>query len=401
MSCASPNCDKPGTLQCPTCKTLNVTEGSLFCEQTCFKANWKTHKAIHKKTESENEKLLKLFNNLHTNSDGVSSLQNSVGEQKEAHIPWPGFMFTGSLRPSYPLSEKRHVPDHIQRPDYADNVDGYPASEMEVKRSTQVQVLNEEEIQGMRTVCRLARECLDAGAKVVRPGITTDEIDRVIHEATVERNCYPSPLNYHKFPKSCCTSVNEVICHGIPDQRELREGDIVNLDVTCYYNGFHGDLNETLFVGNVDEDSKLLVKTAYDCLAAAIAEVKPGVRYRDVGTVIQKHAFANACSVTKTYCGHGINQLFHTAPSVPHYAKNKAVGIMKPGHVFTIEPMINQGTWMDTTWPDDWTAVTKDGKRSAQFEQTMMVTEIGVDILTKRIGSDRPYFMDQLDGIPI
>ena len=302
------------------------------------------------------------------------------------------------MRPFYPLSTKRHVPPHIQRPDYADHIDGYPATEMEVKRSTQIQVQSEQDIENMRIVCRLARECLDAGAKAVRPGITTDEIDRIIHEATIERNCYPSPLNYHNFPKSCCTSVNEVICHGIPDQRELQDGDIVNLDVTCYYNGFHGDLNETLFVGNVDSESIVLVETAYNCLMAAIAEVKPGLRYRDIGQYIQKQATANGCSVTKTYCGHGINQLFHTAPSVPHYGKNKAVGIMKPGHVFTIEPMINQGVWVDTTWPDDWTAVTKDGKRSAQFEHTMLVTETGVDVLTKRIGSDRPYFMDQLDG---
>lgn len=388
--CITTNCKKPANLQCPTCKKLNIMDGrSYFCEQSCFKENWKTHKAIHKQKEIENAKLLKLFEN-----------NAIIQDTNKPHNPWPGYIFTGSLRPYYPLSEKRHVPPHIQRPDYSDHPEGYPASEMQVKRNTQIQVLCADDIESMRTVCRFARECLDAGARAVRPGITTDEIDRIIHEATVERNCYPSPLNYHRFPKSCCTSVNEVICHGIPDQRELKEGDIVNLDVTCYYNGFHGDLNETLFVGKPDEETKLLVETAYKCLADAIAEVKPGVRYRDVGSVIQKEASANNCSVTKTYCGHGINRLFHTAPSVPHYAKNKAVGVMKPGHVFTIEPMINLGTWVDTTWPDDWTAVTKDGRRSAQFEQTMVVTETGVDILTKRKGG-RPYFMDQLDGKPL
>lgn len=384
--CESINCEKPASLQCPTCKKLNIVDGSFFCEQTCFKASWKVHKLVHKKAESENQKLLQLFNN------------NSLNEETQAQIPWPGYIFTGSLRPFYPLSAKRYVPPHILRPDYADHIDGYPGSEMEVKRNNQIRVLSDADIENMRIVCRLARECLDAGAKAVRAGVTTDEIDRIIHEATIERNCYPSPLNYHKFPKSCCTSVNEVICHGIPDQRELQDGDIVNLDVTCYYNGFHGDLNETLFVGNVDDEGKQLVQTAYDCLMAAIAEVKPGVRYRDIGQHIQKVAAANGCSVTRTYCGHGINELFHTAPSVPHYSKNKAVGIMKAGHVFTIEPMINQGVWMDTTWPDDWTAVTRDGKRSAQFEHTMLVTDTGVDILTKRIGSDRPYFLDQLDN---
>lgn len=385
--CESIDCIKPANLQCPTCKKLNILDGSFFCEQACFKESWKTHKQIHKKVESENEKLLQLLNN------------NSLCEEKRAQIPWPGYIFTGPLRPHYPLSQSRHVPPHIIRPDYADHPNGYPASEMAVKGNTQIQILSEQDIESMRKVCRLARECLDAGARAVRPGISTDEIDRIIHEATIERDCYPSPLNYHKFPKSCCTSVNEVICHGIPDQRELKDGDIVNLDVTCYYNGFHGDLNETLFVGNVDEEGKKLVKTAYDCLMVAINEVKPGVRYRDIGQHIQRIASANGCSVTKTYCGHGINRLFHTAPSVPHYAKNKAVGVMKPGHVFTIEPMINQGVWMDTTWPDDWTAVTRDGKRSAQFEQTMLVTGTGVDILTKRLESNRPYFMDQIDGI--
>ncbi|CAO3626973.1 unnamed protein product [Cunninghamella echinulata] len=234
----------------------------------------------------------------------------------------------------------------------------------------------------MRKVCKLAREVLDIGAAAIRPGITTDEIDKIIHDATIERGAYPSPLNYYQFPKSVCTSVNEVICHGIPDQRPLKEGDIVNLDVTCYYGGFHGDLNETYLVGNVDEKGRLLVKTAKECLEKAIALVKPGARYRDFGKVIEDHAKKNGFSVVRTFCGHGINQLFHCAPNVPHYANNKAIGIMKPGHVFTIEPMICEGTWRDQLWPDNWTAVTCDGKRSAQFEHTMLVTEDGVEILT-------------------
>ncbi|KAG0183567.1 Methionine aminopeptidase 1 [Apophysomyces sp. BC1034] len=234
----------------------------------------------------------------------------------------------------------------------------------------------------MRKVCKLAREVLDIGAAAIRPGITTDEIDRIIHEATIERNAYPSPLNYYNFPKSVCTSVNEVICHGIPDKRPLKDGDIVNIDVTCYYGGFHGDLNETYLVGNVDEKGQLLVKTARECLEKAIAMVKPGIRYRDFGKVIEEHAKKNGFSVVRSFCGHGINQLFHCSPNVPHYANNKAVGIIRPGHVFTIEPMICEGTWRDELWPDNWTAVTVDGKRSAQFEHTMLVTEDGVEILT-------------------
>jgi len=152
--------------------------------------------------------------------------------------------------------------------------------------------------------------------------------------------------------------VNEVICHGIPDTRELQEGDICNVDVTVYHDGFHGDLNETFFVGRVDDASKKLVQTAYECMMKGIDIVRPGERYRNVGNEIQRHAQSNGFSVVKTYCGHGINQLFHTVPNVPHYAKNKAIGVMKAGHTFTIEPMISAGSWRDVTWPDDWTAVT-------------------------------------------
>jgi len=216
-----------------------------------------------------------------------------------------------------------------------------------------------------------------------------------VHKATIARGGYPSPLNYHSFPKSCCTSVNEVICHGIPDQRPLVEGDIVNIDVTLYKDGFHGDLNETIFVGKVDEESQQLVAVAHECLAKAIACVKPGFLYRELGNVIQKHASAFGLSVVRTYCGHGIHRLFHTAPNVPHYGRNKAVGVMKPGHTFTIEPMISVGTYKDETWPDNWTAVTHDGRRSAQFEHTLLVTETGVEILTDNVDG-LPFFKKQL-----
>lgn len=186
-----------------------------------------------------------------------------------------------------------------------------------------------------------------------------------------------------------CTSVNEVICHGIPDQRKLIDGDIINLDVSLYHEGYHGDLNETYYVGDkalADRDSVRVVETARECLDEAIKLVKPGMAFRDPGTVIEKHAKSKGCSVIKTYCGHGVNSLFHCAPNVPHYAKNKAVGIAKPGMTFTIEPMISLGTYKDKTWPDDWTSVTQDGSRTAQFEHTLLVTENGVEILTARFG---------------
>jgi methionyl aminopeptidase len=186
-------------------------------------------------------------------------------------------------------------------------------------------------------------------------------------------------------------SVNEVICHGIPDARPFENGDIVNIDITVYTaDGFHSDLNETFIVGDaVDTKGRKLVQCAYECLRAAVAVCRPGVMYQDLGKPISKAAKEAGFSVVTSYCGHGIGRLFHCAPNVPHYARNKAVGIMKPGHIFTIEPMINEGSSSDELWPDDWTAVTSDGKRSAQFEHTLLVTETGVEILTSRIGTQK------------
>jgi methionyl aminopeptidase len=182
---------------------------------------------------------------------------------------------------------------------------------------------------------------------LISVGATTDEVDRVVHDASMERNCYPSPLNYYNFPKSCCTSVNEVICHGIPDQYVLKDGDICNLDISVYFDGFHSDLNATYCVGKVDEQGQKLVKNSRKCLDEAIKLVKPGALYRDLGTIIEKTANEDGFSVVRTYCGHGVNSLFHCPPNVPHYANNKAVGTMKPGHVFTIEPMISEGVWQE------------------------------------------------------
>lgn len=211
------------------------------------------------------------------------------------------------MRP-FPQSARRPVPKAIPVPDYVNHPQGRSASEESLRGNTTIKVLDDEEIEGMRVACRLGRECLDEAARVCDVGVTTDEIDRIVHEAAVERECYPSPLGYYKFPKSCCTSVNEVICHGIPDMRPLKDGDICNVDVTVYHRGFHGDLNETFFVGNVSEQHKKLVKTTYECLAKAIEIVKPGERYREIGNVIEKHARANGLSVVRSYCGHGIHR---------------------------------------------------------------------------------------------
>lgn len=190
---------------------------------------------------------------------------------------------------------------------------------------------------------------------------------------------YPSPLNYNFFPKSFCTSVNEVICHGIPDKRVLLDGDIINLDVSLYHGGYHADLNETYYVGDkakADPDSVRVVETARECLDEAAKLIKPGALIREFGNAIEKHAKSRNCSVIRTYCGHGVNSLFHCPPNVPHYAKNKAVGECKPGMTFTIEPMIALGKYRDITWPDNWTSTTIDGKRTAQFGKTCHRSDI-------------------------
>ncbi|CAH1965751.1 unnamed protein product [Acanthoscelides obtectus] len=372
-NCESPGCTSPAKLQCPTCIKLGV-QGSFFCTQECFKNNWKTHKIIHSLAKGE----------------------NASGDKQMEYNPWPHYNFTGKLRP-FQQSPKRTVPESIQRPDYADHPQGFPISEQAVKGSGLIKVLDDEEIEAMRVSCKLGREVLDEAARVCDVGVTTDEIDRVVHEACIDRECYPSPLNYYCFPASCCTSVNEVICHGIPDTRPLEDGDLCNVDITVYHRGFHGDLNETFLVGNVSEKHKKLVKVTHECLMKAIELVKPGEKYREIGNVIQKHAQAHGYSVVRSYCGHGIHRLFHTAPNVPHYAKNRAIGVMKPGHCFTIEPMISEGTWRDEIWPDKWTAVTADGLWSAQFEQTLLVNETGCEILTRRREKNgQPHFMDKL-----
>ncbi|GFG38523.1 hypothetical protein Cfor_01193 [Coptotermes formosanus] len=317
-------------------------------------------------------------------------------DEKEDYDPWPHYRFTGKLRP-FPQGCRRTVPPHILRPDYADHPEGVPVSEQAVRGSAQIKCLAEDEEEGMRVACKLGREVLDEAALVMEVGVTTDEIDRIVHEACVDRECYPSPLNYYEFPRSCCTSVNEVICHGIPDLRPLSDGDICNVDVTVYHRGFHGDLNETFLIGNVSPEGKKLVQVTSECLLKAINIVRPGEKYREIGNVIQKHAQSHGFSVVRSYCGHGIHHLFHTAPSIPHYAKNKAVGVMKPGHCFTIEPMISQGSWRDEMWPDKWTAVTVDGLLSAQFEHTLLVTENGCDILTSRREKNGQFhFKDKL-----
>ncbi len=235
----------------------------------------------------------------------------------------------------------------------------------------------------MRLAGHAAREVLLELRNAVRPGITSDELDRICHEACIARGGYPSPLHYKGFPKSLCTSVNDVICHGIPDDRVLEDGDIVNCDVTIFLQGVHGDTNATFLVGDVDDVGRSLVRVTQESLWKAIAQVRPGARLNAVGRAIQTHAEEAGFSVVRAFVGHGVGEEFHTAPAVPHYYDPTLDVVLGAGMTFTIEPMINEGSWeLGRIWPDGWTAPTRDGSRSAQFEHTLLVTPTGVEVCT-------------------
>jgi methionyl aminopeptidase len=281
---------------------------------------------------------------------------------------------TDHIRPGR-ISPPRPVPPEIPRPPYAET--GVPV------RRPEAHVRTPEVIERMRVACRAAAEILQTVGAAVAPGVTTDELDALCHEECVRRGGYPSPLNYGAFPKSLCTSVNEVICHGIPDDRPLVDGDIVNLDVTIFLDGVHGDTNATFPVGQIDEASANLIQVTRECLDRGIAAVKPGRQVRQIGRAIQSHAEVQGYGVVRAFVGHGIAEQFHTDLQIPHYDDERADTVIEPGMTFTIEPMITMGAWQHEIWPDDWTAVTVDRKRTAQFEHTLLVTDDGAEILTR------------------
>jgi len=300
------------------------------------------------------------------------------------------FKYAGKLRPGR-LSPTRKVPRSIQLPDYAK--DGRPKATGPLL-PWQVEVKNAGDIEGMRIAGKVAREVLDVATAMIEPGITTDDIDAVVHEETIKRGAYPSPLNYCGYPKSCCTSINEVICHGIPDSTKLKEGMILNLDVTCYIGGYHGDLSEMILVGEVDDAAKQLVKVTHDCWEAAIAYCKPGAPFKGIGAIIDDYIQPYGYTSCTQFCGHGIGKVFHTTPNILHYRNNEP-GKMEVGNVFTIEPMICEGTGRHLEWKDKWTSTTKDGRRSAQFEHTLLITPDGVDVLTPRTANSRPFWWEE------
>jgi len=295
---------------------------------------------------------------------------------KRCHRGQEGRVVQGTITPM------RSVPDHIQRPPYA--------ATGVAPRWDEPRIKTPGIIERMRVASTMAADILRLAGEFAKPGMTTDEIDVFVHDLTIERGAYPSPLNYHGYPKSVCTSVNEVICHGIPDSRVLLDGDILNIDVTCYVGGVHGDCNATFAIGNIDADSRRLIDVTEGCLWRGIEAVVPGRPISDIGRAIEKRANEDKLGVVRAFVGHGIGEQFHTDIQILHYFSPTATTIMKPGMTFTIEPMITLGSWQHKLWNDGWTAVTADGRRTAQFEHTLLVTDDGVDVLTGGPGSVSP-----------
>ena len=250
-------------------------------------------------------------------------------------------------------------------------------------RKYRIKLKTPEDILHMKEAGKLVVDTLKLCESSIKPGMTTEDINTIVHEYTIKHGATPAPLNYHGFPKSVCTSVNDVICHGIPsDKVILKEGDIVNVDVTSILHGYHADANMTFFVGKCSEEAHKIVNVARESLKRALTVVKPGKRIGDIGYTIQEYAESQGCSVVRDYIGHGIGRGFHEAPEVPHYGRKNTGIELIPGMVFTIEPMINLGEPYSRVLADNWTAVTTDGSLSAQFEQTILVTDSGYEVLT-------------------
>jgi methionyl aminopeptidase len=247
-----------------------------------------------------------------------------------------------------------------------------------------VSIKTVKEVNGLRVASQMAADTLLRVGDMIRAGLTTDDIDKFVHEDTVRRGAWPAPLNYHGFPKSVCTSINHVVCHGIPGKDVLKNGDIVNVDVTTIFEGFYGDTSATFFIGDVSEEARKVTEVSRKSLELGIAEVKEGARLGDIGAAIQEYAEGEGCSVVRAFVGHGIGRQFHEPPQVSHVGKRGQGMRLKAGMVFTIEPMINIGSYEIEVLADKWTAVTIDGSLSAQFEHTLVVTKTGCEVLTRR-----------------
>jgi methionyl aminopeptidase len=267
----------------------------------------------------------------------------------------------------------RKVPAHIPRPEYVGK---------KRPKTGEPDVKTPEIIEKMRVAGKIAAQALEEVGKHIQPGVTTDELDAIGHEFMLDHDAYPSTLGYRGFPKSLCTSINEVICHGIPDDTVLRDGDIINIDITAFIDGVHGDTDATFLCGNVDEESRLLVERTREATMRGIRAVAPGRALNVIGRVIESYAKRFGYGVVRDFTGHGIGTTFHSGLVVPHYDDPTATTVMEPGMTFTIEPMLTLGVHDYDIWKDGWTVVTKDRRRTAQFEHTLLVTDDGHEILT-------------------
>ena len=272
------------------------------------------------------------------------------------------------------VSPMRSVPPHIPRPEYVGKPAPRPYSGPEVK--------DPETIERMRDAGRLAARALGEVGRAIVPGVSTEDLDRIGHEFLLDHGAYPSTLGYRGFPKSLCTSVNEVICHGIPDSTLLEDGDICNIDITAYLGGVHGDTNATFPVGDVSDEAALLIERTREATMRGIAAVAPGRPLNVIGRVIESYARRFDYGVVRDFTGHGIGTAFHSGLVVPHYDDPRFDTVLEAGMTFTIEPMLTLGTFDYDIWPDGWTVVTKDRRLSAQFEHTIVVTSTGSEILT-------------------
>jgi methionyl aminopeptidase len=258
-------------------------------------------------------------------------------------------------------------------------------------RTSKIKVHGPEAFEGMRKAGQVAAECLDMLAPLVQPGVLTDDLDRLAREFTLDHGALPACLFYRGYPKTVCISPNHVVCHGIPGERVLREGDIVNIDVTVVVDGWHGDTSRMFGVGEVAPRARRLVDVTFEALQLGIAAVKPGARFGDIGAVIQSYVEAQRCSVVRDFCGHGVGEVFHDSPNVLHFGRKGEGEVMRPGMFFTIEPMVNLGKPQVKVLSDGWTAVTRDKSLSAQFEHSVGVTETGCEVFTlSRTGLDKP-----------
>lgn len=296
---------------------------------------------------------------------------------------WRLFARTTSLTRSFsvvhphrvsPQIRPENIPGHVVPPSYYRSGDPGPGS-------SSIDIKSPEEQELARQACRLARHILRQCEKVIAPGVTTDEIDQLVTQLSFQAGAYPSPLNYRNFPKSVCTSVNNCVCHGIPDLRQLLLGDIINVDVTVFSQGFHGDCSATFKVGEVDAAGEKLIAVTQDCLNIGIQQCGPNKPFRGIGSAIESFARKAGLRVVPAFTGHGIGRYFHGPPDIYH-CRNKYPGVMKPGMIFTIEPALSEGSPNIKILHDNWTAVTTDNSRSAQFEHTVLITESGVEVLT-------------------